>query len=39
MWLDDYEQYFDSGPITALDIDNAAPDWKVVITSLLIADC
>ena len=28
--FDDYEQYFDSGPITALDIDNAAPDWRVV---------
>jgi hypothetical protein len=29
--FDDYEQCFDSGPITALDIDNAAPDWRVVI--------
>jgi hypothetical protein len=28
--FDDYEQYPDSGPITALDIDNAAPDWRVV---------
>ena len=28
---DDYEQYFDSGPISPLDIDNAAPDWRVVI--------
>ena len=26
--FDDYEQYFESGPITALDIDNAAPDWR-----------
>lgn len=25
--FDDHEQYFDSGPISALDIDNAAPDW------------
>jgi hypothetical protein len=29
--FDDYEQYFDSDPISALDIDNAAPDWRVVI--------
>lgn len=29
--FDDYEQYFDQGPISALDIDNANPDWQVVI--------
>jgi hypothetical protein len=29
--FDDYEQYFDSGPISALDIDDVAPDWSVVI--------
>jgi hypothetical protein len=29
--FDDHEQYFDSGPISALDIDNAAPEWRVVI--------
>jgi hypothetical protein len=28
--FNDYEQYLDTGPITGLDIDNAAPDWRVV---------
>ena len=28
--FDDYEQFPDTGPITGLDIDNVAPDWRVV---------
>jgi type II secretory pathway pseudopilin PulG len=28
--FDDYEQYPDAGSITALDIDNVNPDWRVV---------